>query len=154
MAKLNLWPRVLVIALLSGIIFISCNRRSDSSLIGVWGNTDGLIKQFHNNGAWEVSTGGIPNTKGTFTVDGNTITRVMTHLHGGVFNDLESRWFSESELEMVVVENNLFHYMVIFPFDRQTEIYTYSVSGDTVVFIYTGTDRDETEIFSQTFTRR
>ena len=145
---------MLILALVPGITLIGCNRGTDYSLIGTWVNTDGLVKQFNNNGTWEVSTHGVPNTRGTYTVDGNTITRRMTHLHGGVFNDLESRWYSESELRSFALENSLFHFMVILPFERQTEVYTYSVSGNTVIFTYTGTDRDETEVFTQRFTRR
>ena len=154
MLKFNFWPVMLMLALVSGIMFTGCNRGTESSLVGTWINSDGLVKQFNNNGTWEVSTQGVPNTRGTYTVDGNTITRIMTHLHGGVFNDLEPRWYSESELRSFALENSLFHFMVILPFERQTEIYTYAVNGNTVIFTYTGTDSDETEVFSQTFTRR
>jgi len=152
MSKFNFC--LIMLALVSGIVFTGCSRGTGSSLVGTWINSDGLVKQFNNNGTWEVSTQGVPNTRGTYTVDGNTITRIMTHLHGGVFNDLEPRWYSESELRSFALENSLFHFMVILPFERQTEIYTYAVNGNTVIFTYTGTDSDETEVFSQTFTRR
>jgi hypothetical protein len=140
--------------LVSGMTLIGCNRGADSYLIGTWVNSDGLEKQFHKDGSWEVSINGIPNTKGTYTIDGNTITRKMTHLHGGVFDDLESKWYTESELYSYISKNNIFTYLALIPFERQTEIYTYSVSGNTITFTYTGTDRDETEIFTQTFTRK
>ncbi|MDR2741573.1 MAG: hypothetical protein LBB98_05385 [Treponema sp.] len=154
MTKFNFWPGMLIMALVSVITVIGCNRGSDSSLIGTWVNSDGIEIQFHNNGSWEVSTEGIPNTKGTYTMEGNTITRKMTHLHGGVFDDLEPKWYSESDLTSLAFEKNIFTYMALLPFERQTEIYTYSVSGNTVTFTYTGTDRDETETFTQTFTRK
>jgi hypothetical protein len=152
MAKFIFWPVLLIIALVSGTAVIGCNR--GAYLIGTWVNSDGLEKQFHKDGTWEVSINGIPNTKGTYTIDGNTITRKMTHLHGGFFDDLESQWYTESELYSYMSKNNIFTYMALFPFEKQTEIYTYSVSGDTVTFTYTGTDRDETETFTQTFTRK
>ena len=69
----------------------------------------------------------------------------MTHLHDGVFNDLEAKWYIESELESFAYKNKAFTYLALLPFERQTEIYTYSVKGNTVTFTYTGTDRDETE---------
>jgi hypothetical protein len=149
MTKFNFWPRMLITALVSGMTVIGCNRGADSSLIGTWVNSGGIEIQFHNNGSWEASTKGIPNTKGTYTTDGNTITRKMAHLHGGVFDDLESQWYTESELRSFVFEKNIFTYEVLFPFEKQTEIYTYSVSGNTVTFTYTGTDRDETETFTR-----
>jgi hypothetical protein len=152
MTKFNLWTVLLIMTLVSGMTVIGCNRGAD--LIGTWVNSDGLEKQFHKDGTWEVSINGMPNTKGTYTIDGNTITRRMTHLHGGVFDDLESQWYTESELYSYMSENDMFAYLALFPFERQTEIYTYSVSGDTVTFTYTGTDRDETETFTQTFTRK
>jgi hypothetical protein len=152
MTKFNFWPVLLIMALIFGMAVIACNRGSD--LIGTWVNSEGLEKQFHQDGTWEVSIEGTPNTKGTYTIDGNTITRKMTHLHGGVFDDLESRWYTESELRSFMQKNNIYTYLALFPFERQTEIYTYSVSGNTVIFTYTGTDRDETETFTQTFTRK
>jgi hypothetical protein len=154
MTKFNFGPGMLIMALISGMTVIGCNRGADFSLIGTWVNSDGIEIQFHNNGSWEVSAKGTPNTKGTYTTDGNTITRKMTHLHGGVFDDLESKWYTESELRSFVFEKNIFTYEILFPFERQTEIYTYSVSGNTIIFTYTGTDRDETETFTQTFTRK
>jgi galactose mutarotase-like enzyme len=152
MARFNFWLVLLLIALIFGTAVIACNRGAD--LIGAWVNSDGLEKQFHKDGTWEVSINGIPNTKGTYTIDGNTITRKMTHLHGGVFDDLEQKWYSESDLTSLAFEKNIFTYMALLPFEKQTEIYTYSVSGDTITFTYTGTDRDETETFTQTFTRK
>ena len=82
------------------------------------------------------------------------ITRIMTHLHGGVFDDLESKWYSERELEIFMYENNVFTYLVIIPFERQTEVYTYSISGNTVTFTYTGTDEDDYNEHTQIFTRK
>ena len=153
MIKCNFWPGLLIMALVSGMTVIGCKRGAD--LIGTWVNSDGLEIQFNKNGSWEVSINGIPNTKGTYTTDGNTITRKMTHLHGGVFDDLEAKWYSESELGSFISKNkNAFTYLALLPFERQTEIYTYSVKGNTVTFLYTGTDRDETEKFTQTFTRK
>jgi hypothetical protein len=152
MTRFNFLPVLLIIALISGITAIGCNRGAD--LIGTWVNSDGLEKQFYKDGVWEVSVNGIPNTKGTYTLDGNTITRKMTHLHGGIFDDLESRWYSESELSAFSYQKNIFAYLALIPFERQTEVYTYSVSGNTAVFTYTGTDRDESETFTQTFTRK
>jgi hypothetical protein len=154
MTKINFLPGMLIMALISGMTLIVCHRGADSSLVGTWVNSDEIEVQFHNDGYWEVSTQGIPNTKGTYTTDGNTITRKMTHLHGGVFDDLESKWYTESELRSFMAEKNIFTYMVLFPFERQTEIFTYSLSGNTITFTYTGTDRDETETFTQTFTRK
>jgi hypothetical protein len=153
MTKFNFLPGLLIMALVSGITAIGCNR-ADSSLIGTWVNSDGLEKQFHKDGTWQVSINGIPNTKGTYTIDGNTIIRKMTYLHGGVFDDLDSKWYSESELSALPYQKSIFTYLALIPFERQTEIYTYSVSGNTVIFTYTGTDRDETETFTQTFTRK
>jgi hypothetical protein len=150
--KFKILLGMLIMALIFGMAVIGCNRGAD--LIGTWVNSDGLEKQFHKDGTWEVAINGIPNTKGTYTVDGNIITRKMTHLHGGVFDDLESKWFTENELYSYISENNIFTYLALFPFERQTEIYTYSISGNTVTFTYTGTDRDETETFTQTFTRK
>jgi hypothetical protein len=154
MRKFNFWTGMLILALISVMAVNGCNKGADSPLIGTWVNSDGIELQYHNNGSWEASTNGIPNTKGTYTIDGNTITRKMTHLHGGVFDDLEPRWYTESELNSFMIEKNIYTYMALFPFERQTEIYTYSVSGNTVTFIYTGTDRDEAETFTQTFTRK
>jgi hypothetical protein len=151
MTKINFWPGILIMALISGMMVVGCNR---SSLIGTWVNSDGIEIQFRDNGSWEASTNGIPNTKGTYTTDGNTITRKMTHLHGGVFDDLESKWYTENELAALVHEKNIFTYVALIPFERQTEIYTYSVNGNTITFTYTGTDGDETETFIQTFTRK
>jgi hypothetical protein len=152
MTKFNFWPVLMIMALVSGMMVIGCNRRA--ALIGTWVNSDGLEKQFYKDGTWEVSINGVPNTKGTYTINGNTITRKMTHLHGGVFDDLESKWYSESELYSYMSKNNIFTYLALIPFERQTEVYTYSISGNTVTFTYTGTDRDETETFTQTFTRK
>jgi hypothetical protein len=152
MTKFNFWPGMLALALVSGITVVAC--KSGSDLVGTWVNSDGLEKQFHKDGSWEIAINNIPNIKGTYTVDGNIITRKMTHLHGGVFEDLESIWYTENELYAYISKNNSYTYLALFPFERQTEIYTYSISGNTITFTYTGTDRDETEVFTQTFTRK
>jgi len=146
---------MLIIAFVIALAFSAC-RREESPLVGTWANDTGLVKQFHSDGNWEILVEGIPNVKGTYTVDGDTITRRMTHLHGGVFDNLESRWFSESELNSAINRNltELFAFRMLFPFERQTEIYTFSISGDTVTFTYTGTDWDDYETFIQIFTRK
>jgi galactose mutarotase-like enzyme len=152
MTRFIFWPGILLLALVSGMTIIACNRGAD--LVGTWVNSEGLEKQFHKDGSWEIAINNIPNTKGTYTIDGNTITRKMTHLHGGVFDDLESIWYTEKELYAYIAKNNIYTYLALFPFERQTEIYTYSISGNTITFTYTGTDRDEAEVFTQIFTRK
>ena len=155
MSKYNFWQGVLIIAFVSAVALSGC-RREESPLIGTWVNDTGLEKQFHRNGNWEISVEGTPNVKGTFTVDGDTITRRMTYLHGGVFEDLEPIWYSERELQSAIFRNQsvLFSFQILIPFERQTEIYTFSISGDTVTFTYTGTDWDADEIFIHTFSRK
>jgi len=160
MSKINFWQGMLILAFVSAAALSGCRSEESpeelSPLIGAWVNDTGLLKQFHRNGNWEISVEGVPNVRGTFTVDGDTITRRMTHLHGGVFDDLEPKWHSERELQSAIFRNQsvLFSFQILIPFERQTEIYTYSISGDTVTFTYTGTDWDADETFIQTFTRR
>jgi len=160
MAKLNFWQKMLIIAFVSVAAFSGCRREeapvTASTLVGAWVDGSGLLKQFHSNGNWEISVEGSPNVRGTYTIDGDTITRRMTHLHGERFDGLESKWYSERELHLAINRNidELFSFLILFPFERQTEIYTYSINGDTVTFTYTGTDWDDYEVFTQTFTRR
>ena len=168
MLKLNFWTGMLTIAFASAVALSGCRREEESPvvvefpvvvespLIGAWVNDTGLEKQFHRNGNWEISVEGTPNVRGTFSIDGNTITRRMTHLHGGVFENLEPIWYSEQELNSAINRNweELFSFSILIPFERQTEIYIYSISGDTVSFTYTGTDWDDDYTFTETFTRR
>jgi len=146
---------MLAVALVSALALSGC-KREESALIGTWVDGAGHEKQFRRNGNWEISVNGVPNVRGTYTVDGGTITRRMTHLHGGLFDGLEPAWYSERELSSAINRNVevLFPFRILLPFERQTEIYTYSISGNTVTFTHTGTDWDETEVFTQTFTRR
>ena len=154
MAKYKFWLGMMIMAAVSAIAAIGCTK--EPSLVGAWVNSQGMEKRFSDNGRWEISVDGTPNVRGTYTVDGDTITRKMTHLHGGIFEELESKWYSEGELRTAVSEKSseLFHFMALFPFERQTEIYTYSITGKTVTFTYTGTDEDDYETLEQTFTRK
>ena len=149
-----------IVLLLFATTFSGCRRevspRKETPLVGTWLNYHGLEKQFHDDGTWNISVEGTPNVRGTFTLDDNTITRRMTHLHGALFDHLEYRWYSQTELNTAIQRdiNNLFALMILIPFDRQTEIYTYEVSGDTVIFTYSGEEWDEDDEFTQTFVRR
>ena len=154
MAKKYFWPEMLIIMLVGAIMLSGCHRRSESTLVGTWVNTDGLEKQFYNDGRWQVTMEGIPNTRGIYSTNGNTITRIMTHLHGGIFEDLESRWYSENELEAYIYAHDAYTYMVILPFERQTEVYTYSINGNYITFTYTNAGIDENETVTQVFTRK
>ena len=151
--------KLLILALTFGMTLTACNRGS-GSLVGIWVNTDGLEKLFRSNGTWEVTIDGVPNTRGTYTVRGNTITRKMTHLHGSVFEELEPIWYSESELGSFVTqsmadpESSAFVFYALLPFDSVTEIYTYSISGNTVTFTYTDAGIDENQTVTQIFTRK
>ena len=134
MAKLNFLPVILIAVFLSGMTLIGCTGRVNSPLVGVWVNSDGMEKQFRRSGNWEMSVDGTPHMRGTYSLASNRILRVVTYVHGNVFDDLEPRWYSERELERFMHANSAFSLLVLLPFENLTEVYTYSINDNIVTF--------------------
>jgi len=145
MAKLNFLPGILVMVFLSVMTLIGCTGRINSPLVGVWVNSDGMEKQFRRSGNWEMSVDGTPHKKGTYSLVSNRIVRVVTYIHGNIFDTLEPRWYNERELERFMHENNAFSLMVLLPFENLTEVHTYSVNDNIATFstYFGGTARYE-----------
>ena len=148
MANKKLWLGMLAMALTFGMTVVGCDNGSTSGNNndplgdGVWVYKSHNQKIIMGNGNWEIiEVVGVieyPNNKGIYTISGNTITMIMTHLYfsgefqqpgGGPVYTFEDKYYSESELRAIVGYDIAFEEM--FPYSDWTETYTYSVTGNT-----------------------
>jgi len=116
---------------------------TDSRLNDTWVDGYGNTSFIFNNGSWELTFKGVPEYKGTYTTNGNTLTMTTTHISGGwymasdIWYDLISgKWYSKAELTALGFPkselDSLFFFMTV----------TYSISGNTLYMTYKG----ETEV--------
>jgi len=102
MANKRFLMGILVMALVFGMAVVGCDSGSgtDSSLNGTWVVDTWELKL--NKGSFEVSEGGVPVFKGTFTTNGNSITMIITQLYSGYpgfnFED-KTKWYTKADLK-------------------------------------------------------
>jgi hypothetical protein len=91
-----------------------------------------------NNGDFEVSAGGKPIMKGTYTTSGDkNITITVTHVHGSAFEGmLESKWYTKAELKASPIGAFVTDAELNEMFVAQAG--TYSVSGNTLTMTMGG----------------
>jgi hypothetical protein len=130
MASKKFLMGMLVMALVFEMAAADCENgstsggKTDPALNGTWVSSSGDELKF-NNGNFEISDGGIPIAKGTYTTNYNSITITVTHVHGGQFEGtLESKWYTKAEIIALPFR--------VFMFDIFVTEITYSVSGNTL----------------------
>jgi len=84
-----------------GFSMIACkdsdDSKTDTSLNGTW--VDGDKELYLNKGNWEMSDGGTPSMKGTFTTSGSDITITLTHVNGDYAELSESKWYDRNDFK-------------------------------------------------------
>jgi len=108
MVNRKFFAGMLVMALLFGMTVLSCDDGSgstDPALNGTTWTSSNMILRF-DDGKFEISRGGSPLAKGTYTTkNGSNITMTVTDVHGGSFAGfLESRYYSKAELKPLLPE--------------------------------------------------
>jgi hypothetical protein len=78
---------IIAIVAIIGFSIAGCkaDEEEEPSLDGTWGDYDSdgkLGKYKFDNGNWEVEVFGKPAMKGTYTINGDTLTRYVTHIYG------------------------------------------------------------------------
>ena len=114
MKKKNLWQGILAITLVFAMTAVGCasiGRSSDDSsgddpalLNATWIDSNGDEVKF-NNGNFETTIGGKPAHRGTYTINGNSITTTLTGIHGGIPDHKlpESKWYTKNDLKALGV---------------------------------------------------
>jgi len=130
-----------IIALVAATVFsvIGCDDPKED-INGTWVYDDDEEWKF-DNGNFEASLYGNPNTKGTYTTNGNKLTITITHIHGSAINGLQSRWYSKSELVLILPSNQLDQLNILF----RSVTFTYSVDGNKLIL----TDGSPTTILTK-----
>ena len=94
--RLMLFP--VFLALVGGLAVAAFGQESGTDpLQGSWFDDDRYIKITFYNGNYEVETRLEPSNKGEYTVCGNEIVSVLTHVHSSFLDDYRNRWFSKEE---------------------------------------------------------
>ncbi|MDR1812183.1 MAG: hypothetical protein LBQ87_05110 [Candidatus Fibromonas sp.] len=116
---------------------------ANSALNGTW--VSASRERTLNNGNFEISSAnGSPQFKGTYTISGNNCTFTATHIHGGMFISLESRWYTKDQFKEAIGS--------LVPTATIDAMYapdtgTYSLSGNTLTM--TGTETGTTTTYTK-----
>jgi len=159
MANKSIWPGMLIIALVFGMIVVGCKddpttSTTNSPLNGRWISEDGYELKL-NNGDFEASTNDIKMMKGTYTTSENSITMQITHVHSDMVLTVTDiialpipipipllpEWYTKTMLKFLLKEG-LGAYLELMGGDAvvdllidplfEKETGTYSVSGNTL----------------------
>jgi len=160
MVNKRFWLVMLVMVLVFGMAIIGCNNDPDngneegsgntgggssggggganSALNGTWFIDDGEMT--FNNGNFENFQNGLRFIKGTYTINGNSYTRTVTHVGKGAFpipSIDSSKWYSENELLSLGVSDEDFFkpYSAIYYIDGNKLTLTFD--GSTIPEIWT-----------------
>jgi len=123
------WFVLPVMALAFATVFIGCrnNNGADDPLNGTW--ADGGVRFILQDGKWELRSN-IPERRGSYSVNGNTITMTTSHVYfiwaGG--------WVTQDEAKNHPESGGL-------SFDSNFATLTCTVNGDTLQVEINGTPR-------------
>ena len=132
MAKKTFWTGMLAMVLAFGMAVVGCDDSTgtdtDDPLNGTWGDQNGFETTF-NNGNYEVSINGVPNVKGTYTINGNKYTYQVTHRPGSAYG-LSSQWYTKEQLNQATGMS-----LESLNGSFSSGTYTFTVSGNTLTMI-------------------